>query len=152
VIFVDSNEPLSSYELIRKSKFVIVYNSSIGLEASLLGVPVLCGGKARYTQIPTVFFPPAPEAYYQMAEDFLDADQVESPDAFQVNARRILYWQLYRTAISFDRYLEAHPTPGYVQLKPISWRDLTTEKSMTMRLLVDGILQGGDFLVPWEQS
>ncbi|MDQ3007904.1 MAG: hypothetical protein M3R47_21300, partial [Chloroflexota bacterium] len=57
VVFVAPRETLSSYELIQKSKFVIVYNSTIGLEASLMGKPVLCAGKARFTQYPIVFFP-----------------------------------------------------------------------------------------------
>src|SRR5215212_9860480 len=42
VIFVSPNESLSSYELIQKSKFVMVYNSTIGLEASIMGAAVLC--------------------------------------------------------------------------------------------------------------
>ena len=48
---------ISSYELIAHAKFVMVYNSTVGLESSVLGKPVLCAGKARYTQIPTVFLP-----------------------------------------------------------------------------------------------
>jgi hypothetical protein len=151
VLFVDSNEPLSSYELIRESKFVIVYNSSIGLEASLLGVPVLCGGKARYTQVPTVFFPQTPHAYLQLMEEFLSVDRIEIPKVFQVNARRFLYWQLYRTAIPFNRYLEAHPTPGYVQLKHFTWQALTPERSIPMRVMVNGILDGKEFLVPEDE-
>ncbi len=148
VMFVDSNEPLSSYELIHQSKFVIVYNSSIGLEASLLGVPVLCGGKARYTQYPTVFFPQSIEEYVQKAEEFLAAPRLENPPEFQRNARRILYWQLYRASIPLDRYIEAHPTPGYVQLKPFSWRDLLPENSTPMRVIVDGVVRGKPFLMP----
>jgi len=50
VLFVAPNETLSSYELIQRSKFVMVYNSTIGLEASIMGVAVLCTGKARFTQ------------------------------------------------------------------------------------------------------
>ena len=50
VVFINSQEYLSSYELIQRSKFVMVYNSSIGLEAALMGAMVLCGGKARFTQ------------------------------------------------------------------------------------------------------
>ncbi|MDP2777827.1 MAG: hypothetical protein Q8O48_09295, partial [Anaerolineales bacterium] len=57
VVFVSPKETLSSYELILKSKFVMVYNSTIGLEASIMGAAVLCAGKARFTQYPTVFFP-----------------------------------------------------------------------------------------------
>jgi len=79
VLFVDASEYFSSYELIRKSKFVMVYNSTIGLEASVIGLPVLCGGKARFTQIPTVFFPPSPDDYSRQAEEFLRAKQIKVP-------------------------------------------------------------------------
>ena len=146
VIFVDSNESLSSYDLIRKSKLVIVYNSSIGLEAALLGVPVLCGGKARYTQYPTVFFPQTPEKFLKMAKEFLDTSTINIPESFQKNARRVLFWQLYRKSIPLGRYLSPHPTPGYVQLKKFSWQDLSVENSPSMDVLVDGIVNGKPFL------
>ncbi|MDD2923480.1 MAG: hypothetical protein PHQ36_14435, partial [Anaerolineales bacterium] len=57
IVFVSPKETLSSYELIQKSKFVMIYNSTIGLEAAIMGAAVLCAGKARFTQYPTVFFP-----------------------------------------------------------------------------------------------
>ena len=57
VVFVDAVEYFSSYELIQKSKFVMIYNSTIGMEATLLGVPVISAGKARFNQIPTVYYP-----------------------------------------------------------------------------------------------
>jgi hypothetical protein len=148
VIFVGSNEPLSSYDLIRRSKFVIVYNSSIGLEATLLGVPVLCGGKARYTQYPTVFFPGTPADYREMAIQFLDAEAIETPPEFVQNARRVLYHQFYRSSLLFCDYLKAHPTPGYVQLKRFSWRNLLPENSATVQVIVDGIMNGHQFLMP----
>ncbi|HWT81610.1 MAG TPA: hypothetical protein VN648_22690, partial [Candidatus Methylomirabilis sp.] len=44
VLFVGPEERFSSYELIQRSKFVMIYNSTIGLEASILGMPVLSGG------------------------------------------------------------------------------------------------------------
>ncbi|HNQ96361.1 MAG TPA: hypothetical protein PKH47_16955, partial [Anaerolineales bacterium] len=44
VVFVGPRETLSSYELIQRSKFVMVYNSTIGLEASIMGAAVLCAG------------------------------------------------------------------------------------------------------------
>jgi len=148
VIFIDSNEPISSYELIQISKFIFVYNSSIGLEASLLGIPVLCGGKARYTQYPTVFFPQTAEAYQAKAKELLTAETIRIPPEFLENARRILYWQLYRSALPLDRFVCAHPTPGYVQLKGFSWRDLLMENSQTIRVLVEGVLDGKPFIMP----
>ncbi len=152
VMFVPSDAPLSSYELIRRSKFVLVYNSSIGLEATLLDAPVLCGGKARYTQYPTVFLPHSPQAYREMAEQFFTAKNIEIPPEFARNAWRFLYYQFYRAALPLDRYIEAHPTPGYVQLKRFSWRDLITENSATMRVIVDGILNSSPFLLPDHDS
>lgn len=148
VVFIDSQEYLSSYELIRRAKFVMVYNSSIGLESTLLGVPVLCGGKARYTQYPIVYFPQTPQAYRQKAEELLTAESPDVPDAFRQNARRFYYYQLYRVSLPLDDFIEAHPTPGYVNLKRFSWRDLLPENSVTMRVLVEGITQGKPFVLP----
>ncbi len=151
VLFVDAFEPLSSYDLMQRSKFIIVYNSSIGLEASLMGVPVLCGGKARYTQYPTVFFPQTKIAYQDKAREFLTADEIQIPSEFQRNARRVLYWQLFRSAMPLKRYLRAHPTPGYVQLKPFTWRDLLPENSQSITIIIEGLLEGKPFVLPEDQ-
>lgn len=151
VIFIDSQEYLSSYELVQRAKFVMVYNSSIGLEAALLGKPVLCGGKARFTQYPIVFFPGTPEAYRCQAEDFLAPDRpVEISPEFVRNARRFLYYQLFRASLPFDDFLELHPRPGFVQLRPFSLEQLAPERSPTIRALVDGILHGKPFLLEEE--
>ncbi len=148
VIFIEPREYLSSYELIPRAKFVMVYNSSIGLEAVLMGGAVLCGGKARYTQYPMVYFPKSAEAYKQNAEAFLSmTGKPELPEEFQKNARRFLFYQLYRASLPFDQFLEEHPRPGYVQLKSFSWRKLSAERSETMAVLVDGILHGKPFLM-----
>ncbi len=148
VIFIDSGEYFSSYDLIRRAKFVMVYNSSIGLEATLLDTPVLCGGKARFTQYPIVHFPQTQREYRKLAEEFLAADELRVPDEFKYNARRFLYYQLYRVSLPFGEFLETHPTPGYVQLKPVSWKDLTVERSPTMKVLMDGIVHEKPFYLP----
>jgi len=147
VIFIDSGEYISSYDLIRRAKFVMVYNSSIGLEATLLDTPVLCGGKARFTQYPIVHFPQSPSEYRQVAEKFLAAESLEVPEEFKGHARRFLFYQLFKASLPFDEFLEAHPTPGYVKLKPFSWRDLSVERSQTMRVLLNGIVYNQPFFL-----
>jgi hypothetical protein len=139
VVFIDSQEYISSYELIQRAKFVVVYNSSIGMEAALMGAAVLCGGKARYTQYPIVFFPDTPEAFHQAAETFLAAESIDVPAKFARNARRFLHYQLYRASLSFEDYLQDAGRKGYVRLKPFSWRELSPENSATLRVLVRGI-------------
>jgi hypothetical protein len=147
VIFISSEEYTSSYELIQRAKFVLVYNSSIGLEATLLGAAVLCGGKARFTQYPTVFFPQTPQAYREQAEAFLVVEKIEVPAEFQRNARRFLYYQLFRASLPFENYLHNGTRPGFVHLKSISWRDLHPQNSPTMRVILNGILNQQPFLL-----
>jgi hypothetical protein len=148
VLFVAPEEYLSSYELIQRSKFVMVYNSTIGLEASLLGTPVLCAGKARFTQIPTVNFPQNREEYQAMLETFLTQDKVRLNPEHKINARRFLYFQLFRTALPFSHYLEEDPHwPGYVQLREFDLEDLLPERSNTMGAIVNGIINQTPFLL-----
>lgn len=150
VIFIDSQEYLNSYELIQRSKFLMVYNSSIGLEAALLSVPVLCAGKARYTQYPTVFFAQSIDEFERLAEGMLILDKIEFPPQFQRNARRFLYYQLYRASLPFGKYLEAAHRPGFVRLCDFAWQELLPERSPTIQTILRGFREGGDFLLPEE--
>jgi hypothetical protein len=148
VVFVDSTEYFSSYELIQKSKFVMIYNSTIGLEATLLGIPVLCGGKSRFTQIDTVYFPENREQFIRSLEDFLSTEKIEHPEIFLENTRKFLYTQLYRVSLPFDRFLEEDRVwKGYVQLKGFEWQDLLPENSETMKIITEGILKDSAFVL-----
>jgi hypothetical protein len=114
----------------------------------LLGAPVLCGGKARFTQIPTVFFPSSPEEYSRLAEEFLRMPHIEVPSEFQRNARRFLYYQLFRSSLPFDEYLKDDGIwPGYVTLKPFSWQSLLPENSPTFQTIMEGIREEKSFLL-----
>ncbi|MEA3439624.1 MAG: hypothetical protein U9R58_05015 [Chloroflexota bacterium] len=148
VVFISPVEYISSYELIQRSNFVLVYNSSIGLEAALLGKVVVCGGKARYTQYPTVFFPKSQEAMREQIETLLNLEEVEIPAEFSRNARRFLYYQLFRASLPMESYLKAIPRQGFVQFKSFPWDRLLPENSNTMRILYDGIINGQAFLMP----
>jgi hypothetical protein len=139
VVFIDSQEFISSYELIQRAKFVMVYNSSIGMEATLMGTAVLCAGKARYTQYPIVFFPQTPSAFIQTAQEFLAAEKIEVPADFQRNARRFLYYQLYRASLSYENYLADSERKGFVKLRPFSWRALLPENFPALRVILKGL-------------
>jgi hypothetical protein len=118
VVFVEPSETFSSYELIGKSKFVMVYNSTIGLEASILGAAVLCAGKARFTQVESVFFPENRELYLEKAKEFLSTSKIQVPELYITNARKFLYFQLFLTSLPFHDFLEeSEYWKGYVRLK-----------------------------------
>ncbi len=145
VIFVSPQETLSSYELIQKSKFVMIYNSTIGLEAAIMGAAVLCAGKARFTQYPTVFFPQTAEGVRSKMKEFLAADSIDVPAEFKRNARRFLYYQLFRTSLPFGEFLEPSVRATQTRLKSFELNALM--QSDAAKLIMNGVLYGGDFLL-----
>lgn len=149
VEFIAPTEHLSSYELIQRAKFVMVYNSTIGLEASIMGAPVLCGGRARFTQYPTVFFPQTPTAQIDAMRDFLAAERIEVPPEFKRNARRFLYYQLFRTSLPFDEFVEPSVRKTQTRLKDFSLQQLMRAKSI--HAILDGLLADGEFLLKDEE-
>jgi hypothetical protein len=145
ILFVGPREPLSSYELIQRSKFVMVYNSTIGLEASILGAAVLCAGKARYTQYPTVFFPRTVEGVRNTMEEFLAAEKIVIPPEFKRNSRRFLYYQIFRSSLPFGDFLEPSVRTTQARLKNFELEKLTGSESI--KVVLEGLLEGGDFLL-----
>ena len=146
VVVVGPKEPLSSYELIQRSKFVMIYNSTIGLEASILGAAVLCAGKARFTQYPTVFFPQTVEDVRRTMEGFLSAERIEVPPEFKRNARRFLYYQLFRTSLPFGDFLVPSVRTTQTKLKSFGLDELL--ESDAAKTVLKGLLENGDFLLP----
>lgn len=148
VLFVDSRQYFSSYELIQRSKFVMVYNSTIGLEAVVMGTAVLSGGKSRFTQLPIVVFPQTPQGHRQQAEEFLAAGQVQAPPEFVNNARRFLYVNLYQACLPFGDFLENDGVwSGYVSLKDFDYSVLQPGNSTTIKVIVNGIANDQPFLM-----
>jgi hypothetical protein len=147
VIFIPPKEFFSSYDLIQRAKFVMIYNSTIGLEASILGAPVLCAGKARFTQYPTVFFPQSVSEYKKTLEDFLNTEKIPVPQEHRRNARRFLYYQLFYSSLPFDEFLTPGVRTTHARLKhfPLDW--LTPEHSPAIAAILKGVLDEGNFLL-----
>ncbi len=146
--FIPPHEFVNSYDLIRMAKFILIYNSTIGLEASILGAAVLSAGKARFTASDVVWLPETKAAYQAKLDSLLEADRIEAPSQFKQNARRFLYWQLYRSSLSFEDFLKPDGVwAGYVTLKDFPLQALLPENSATLQTIHDGILRGGDFML-----
>ncbi len=145
VIFIAPKEYLSSYELINQSKFVMFYNSTIGLEASILGVPALCSGKARFTQYETVFFPTSVEEQRRTIQEFLDAESIQMPREHILNARRFLYFQLFKSSLPFGDFLR--PSVRATQTRLTSFDLGTLLNASSMRTITSGVLDGKDFVL-----
>jgi hypothetical protein len=145
VMFVGPDEYISSYDLIRRSKFVMTYSSTIGLEASILGMNVLAAGLSRFTRYPIVFYPPSREAYLQQCEQFLTAEKLAIPPVHRQTARRFFYSNVFRVSLPFDDYLEPAGVPGFIFFIPFDQFKLSAEKSTTARAILAGLFEGKQF-------
>lgn len=112
-----------------------------------MGAAVLCAGKARFTQYPTVFFPQRVEEVRGKMKEFLGAKRIDVPLEFQRNARRFLYYQLFRTSLPFGDFLEPSVRTTQTRLKSFELSQLSPEKSKAMEAIFDGLLDNGDFLL-----
>jgi hypothetical protein len=148
LIFVDSLEYISSYDLIRRSKFIMIYNSTIGMEAAVMGKVVLAAGRSRFSPYQMVYFPQTPREYHSTAENFLTSDELEAPLKFRSNARRFLYYLLFCAVIPYNTFLEPSMVPGVVQLKRFSWLDI--KRSQSLQAVVGGIIERKPFIFPQE--
>jgi hypothetical protein len=145
VLFIPPQENISSYELARFSKFVLTYNSTIGIEITLAGKPVLCAGKASFNEHETAWFEADRKAYFSRLDSLLSAVQPEVPAERLRNARRYWYYRNYRFTLPFGSYIESTSPIGYARLKNFSWRELLPGRSATIRALLAGILDGKRF-------
>jgi hypothetical protein len=145
-VFIDTDEMVSSYELIRQAHFVMVYNSTIGLEATLLGKLVLTAAKSRYTQLPTTLYPLSRTEYLAKLDELLTGVARAVPSEYTRNARRFLYKQLFMSSLPFEKFLEPDKFwKGYVTLKPVDTDDFLPENVETMRTINEAILNGKPF-------
>ena len=110
-----------------------------------MGAAVLCAGKARFTQYPTVFFPQTQDAVRGQMEEFLNSEKIEVPADFKRNARRFLYYQLFRTSLPFEEFLEPSVRTTQTRLKSFRLDELL--QSQALKVILEGVQSGGDFLL-----
>ena len=110
-----------------------------------MGAAVLCAGKARFTQYPTVFFPQSAEEVRSKMKEFLTAEKIDVPAEFKRNARRFLYYQLYKTSLPFGEFLEPSVRTTQTRLKSFGLEKLL--ESNAIKVILEGVLDSGDFLL-----
>jgi hypothetical protein len=144
VLFLAPSDYISSYDLVRSCKFVMVYNSSIGIEATILGTPVLMAGRARYSHEETAFIPADREEYRRHLESFLDLEKIEVPDAMVRAARRLLYLELFHASLDLSSFLEPDGVlPGMVIFSDFAVTSLKDDA--VLNVIRQGIFADGGF-------
>jgi hypothetical protein len=137
VVFIDSLDYISSYELIHRSKFVLAYNSSVALESVLLDKLSVCAGWAWYADYSTGVFPQTQAEYRKTVTGLLETDQpIVVPEEYRQNARGLLYYQNFRCSVPFGRYLEPHQIVGYARMKMFDPSELSEAYDPSIHAIV----------------
>lgn len=71
IVFIGPEDPLSSYSIIEKSEFCIVYGSTIGTEIAAMGKNVLVGGEAWIKNKNISYDPKTKKEYFKFLSELL---------------------------------------------------------------------------------
>jgi hypothetical protein len=94
VALVDADEAVDSYELLRRSDLVLVYASTVGMEAAALGRRVVAAARSSYSDAPFVVRPRTAAEY--LAELSSRRREPPVPEASEL-ARRFMYRLFFET-------------------------------------------------------
>lgn len=142
IIFSDSI--LSSYTLLNMSESCLVYTSTIGLEASAMGVVVGVGGAVHYHPKRFTVDTSSPEKLWA----WLSQPQHTPLENQILLAKRYLYLMMYRTSIPFDELIDEMGF-GNMHLPISGWDNLRYGANKVLDAITDGILYGKPFLNPY---
>ena len=78
-------------------------------------------------------------------KEFIAADTIDTPLEFRRNARRFLYYQLFKTSLPFGEFLEPSVRTTQTRLKSFELDELV--KAEALEVIKAGVLEGGDFLL-----
>ena len=78
-------------------------------------------------------------------KEFLDTEAINVPAEFKRNARRFLYYQLFRTSLPFGDFLEPSVRTTQTRLKSFALEELLAGDAV--KVILDGVLGEGDFLL-----
>lgn len=147
LVFIPPDQRIDSYELIRRSKLVLVYSSSIGLEASILGAPVVCAGRSRYSSVPAAYYPSDSQEYLQTVDRLIRQSQPQAPAGAQATARSFLHHELFKASLDFSDFMRSDERhPGHVVYRPFYPERIAD--SQELGIIRQGILDGAAFVYP----
>jgi hypothetical protein len=106
---IQPESPISSHDLLGISRLVLTYVSTVGLEATLRGLPVVLGGWPHYAQTGLAWTLQSPEDLAPCVDRLMA--HPEQPAEAITKARRYLYLSQVRGMYHFPFFQTAEPDP-----------------------------------------
>jgi hypothetical protein len=144
VRFVSPGDQTSSYDLARLSRAVLVYNSTIGLESLIMGVPVLVAGVTKYRGEGLYEEFTAAEDYFASLTQVLNAGEVPVSGETRIKARRLMYYLYFKRSLDISSFIEpVYGAKWVLGDKPLS--SYHPENNKELGIICDGIVNGSPF-------
>jgi hypothetical protein len=142
IVLIDSDAPISIYDLYPKVDLGLVYTTTCGLEMSCLGIPVIVAGKAPYSNKGFTYDPINEEEYYDYIERVLSCDEYIKNSKIQAKKFLLLYF-----------FIDMIPNPFYT----FSWENgaeflsydeniLNVGRNEAWDYICDSIMEGKDII------
>ncbi len=152
VVLIDAANRVSTYELINAAKLCITYNSTIGIEAAILGRPVLCAGRAKYADAGFALSAESDDAYVARLRQCLEGGAALLDGTQRAEARRFFYFMMFKASIDLSAFFEVttmKTSKGAFRAE--RYRPLRADKLMPgacdgLDVVCRGILEGTPFL------
>ncbi len=148
VEFISPRDYVSSYELVQSSRFCIVYNGTIGVEATMMGVPVVSGGHARYHDARITLHAETETDFRQTVERLIADPEPAVEDEVVARARRYFYYSVFKAGLDFSRFIERVGTWDTVMPTDIDAALLHPSHSRELAMIHEGILAGAPLDYP----
>lgn len=117
VRFVAANDPVSTYDLLRTARVVLPFSSTLGVEATMLGIPVITSTNCYYAPLGFVWDAPTVGEYFARIGEAL-AGQLAVGEA--ARRRAALVYHLTQTHAQMKTFFTPLPLdfPKWTALEP----------------------------------
>ncbi len=137
IVILGPDDPTSSYPIMEESDLGLVYTSTVGIEMSVMGKPVIVAGRAHYRGRGFTTDAETPEHYAELLDRIL-ADPAEATDAVAL-ARQYAYAFFFDAPIPMPFVTE--PIPGLARLTTDSLDDLQPGANADLDRICEAVLQ-----------
>jgi hypothetical protein len=145
---VPAHVPIDSYQLIRAAPFCLVYNSTIGLEALMIGKSVILGGHSKYSDLSFLPKRNSPERYFETLRRALRQGLATS-EAQRQEARRFFYFLFHHASLPLGGFAGDRGPAGEILARTRRPSEFLPQNDPALGAIDRGLHHRGDFFLPY---
>ena len=138
ILIYDSDSAISTYDLIRESKTVLIYNTKTGIEAAYMGKPVVTAGEAWIKGKGISYDAYSKDEYIEILENLSRKNFITQVDSNR--AEKYAFHFFFRRMIRLNLYSEEE-TKSVFPSRELSWNELIGANDPNYQEILNSILE-----------